>query len=312
MNAAFQRLTAIPILFFVLFWYSTHPVFAGQSVSVDADIQFEYADSLFAAGDYFMAASEYKRFMHLFPEHSRIEAAAYKVGQCYLLAGQYARALQAFKELMLTYADGGYADQAQFSMSEAYLSSNQSGAAINTLRNLAIATDDIETKDEAYYQMGWIYIGMGQWEQAGMVLDGISPERRDSYRIEELSRSLNEEPKMKRKRPGLAGTLAVIPGAGYLYCGRYQDALIALLVNGGLIWAAYESFSNDLYALGSVITFVEIGFYTGNIYGSIGSAHKYNRKKESQWIDQLRKRLKVSLASRPENRGLEVSLRYTY
>ncbi|MEN8243509.1 MAG: tetratricopeptide repeat protein [Thermodesulfobacteriota bacterium] len=312
MNTAFQRLTSIPILFFAFFWYSTHPVHAGQAVSVDAGVQFEYAESLFAASDYFMAASEYKRFIHLFPEHARVEEAAYKVGQCYLLAGQYARALQSFKKLIRTYADGRYSDQAQFSMSEAYLSSNQAGAAINTLRNLAIVTDDVETKDEAYYQMCWIYIGMGQWEQARMVLDGISQERRNSYRIEALSRSLNKEPKMKRKSPGLAGTLAVIPGAGYLYCGRYQDALIALLVNGGLIWAAYESFSNDLYALGSVITFVEIGFYSGNIYGSVASAHKYNRKNERQWIDQLRKRLKVSLASRPENRGIEVSLRYTF
>jgi len=312
MNAAFQRLTPVTVLFFALFWYSAHSVHAGQAVSVDADVQFEYADSLYAASDYFMAASEYKRFIHLFPEHARVEEAAFKVGRCYLLAGQYARALKSFKEFMHSYADGRYVDQAQFSMSEAYLSSNQAGAAINTLHNLALVTDDVETKDKAYYQMGWIYIGMGQWEQARTVLDRISRERRDSYRIEELSRSLNEEPKMNQKSPGLAGTLAVIPGAGYLYCGRYQDALIALLVNGGLIWAAYESFSNDLYALGSVITFVEIGFYAGNIYGSVASAHKYNRKNESQWIDQLRKRLKVSLASRPENRGLEVSLRYTY
>ena len=79
-----------------------------------------------------------------------------------------------------------------------------------------------------------------------------------------------------------------------------------------MIWAAYESFSNELYALGSVITFVEIGFYSGNIYGSVASAHKYNRKNERQWIEQLRKRLKVSLASRPANRGVELSLRYTY
>ena len=88
--------------------------------------------------------------------------------------------------------------------------------------------------------------------------------------------------------------------------------MIALLVNGGLIWAAYESFSNELYALGSVITFVELGFYAGNIYGSVASAHKFNRKNERRWIENLRKNLKVGLASRYENRGLELSLRYTF
>ena len=153
---------------------------------------------------------------------------------------------------------------------------------------------------------------MGQWEQALIVFAEISQEGRNTYRLEDLSKALAEEPKMKQKSAGLAGTLAIIPGAGYLYCGRYQDALIALLVNGGLIWAAYEAFSNDLYALGSVITFVEIGFYAGNIYGSVASAHKYNRKKEQQWIENLRQNLKVNLASRPETRGIELSLRYTF
>ena len=117
---------------------------------------------------------------------------------------------------------------------------------------------------------------------------------------------------MRRKNPGLAGALAIVPGVGYLYCERYQDALIALLVNGGLIWAACEAFHNDLYALVAVITFVEVGFYAGNIYGSVSSAHKYNRKNERQWIDNLRRRLKVDLAGRPANMGFELSLRYTF
>ena len=181
---------------------------------------------------------------------------------------------------MRTYPDGRYTVQSHFRISEGYLRSNQAGAAITSLRNLSIVTDDTGIRDEAYYRMGWIYIGMGQWEQAQGVFTRISQENRNTYRLEELSQALAEEPKMKRKSPKLAGTLAVLPGAGYLYCGRYQDALIAFLVNGGLIWAAYESFDNDLYALGTVITFVEIGFYAGNIYGSVASAHKYNRKNE--------------------------------
>jgi tetratricopeptide (TPR) repeat protein len=259
-----------------------------------------------------MAAAEYKRFIFLFPGHARVEEAAYSVGLCYLAARQYARAVQSFKTLMKSFPDGEYNDQAQFRISEAYLNSNQAGAAIASLRNLAFATDDTDIRDEAYYRLAWVYIGMGQWDQSLAVLSEISQEGRKAYRLNELSRALAEEPKMKQKRPGLAGTLAILPGAGYLYTGRYQDALIALLVNGALIWAAYESFNNELYALGSVITFVEIGFYAGSIYGSVASARKYNRKKEQQWIDNLRQQLKVNLASRPENRGIELSLRYTF
>jgi len=312
MISVLPRLTAVSIIFFISLLCIPCGDKAGQAVSVDADVQFEYADSLYAGGDFFMAAAEYKRFIFLFPGHARVEEAAYNVGLCHLSARQYSRAVQSFKEIMLSYPDGQYNERAQFRMSEAYLDSSQAGAAITSLRNLAIATDDAGVRDEAYYRMGWVYIGMGQWEQALTVFAEISQEGRNTYRLEALSRALAEEPKMKQKSSALAGTLAIIPGAGYLYCGRYQDALIALLVNGGLIWAAYEAFSNDLYALGSVITFVEIGFYAGNKHGSVARAHKYNRKKERQWIDTLRRRLKVNLASRPENKGLELSLRYTF
>ncbi|RLC18821.1 MAG: hypothetical protein DRI24_01945 [Deltaproteobacteria bacterium] len=312
MNRVFQRLTIFSFFLFISCWCFPNTVQAGQTANVDAGVQLEYAGSLYAGEDFLMAAGEYKRFMFLFPDHTRVEEAAYRVGLCYLSAGLSARAIQSFKECLRTYPDGRYADQAQLRMSEGYLRSNQTGAAITSLQNLAIITDDVEIRDEAFYRMGWTYIGMAQWEQAQMVFAKMSQEGRHTYRLEELSRALDEEPKMNRKSPGLAGTLAVLPGAGYLYCGRYQDALIAFLVNGGLIWAAYESFSNELYALGSVITFVEIGFYAGNIYGSVASAHKYNRKNERQWIEHLRKRLKVNLASRPENRGVELSLRYAF
>lgn len=305
-------LKAVSIIFFISLLCVPCAVKAGQTASVDADVQFEYADSLYAAGDFLMAAAEYKRFIFLFPGHIRVEEAAYNVGLCHLSARQYSRAVQSFKKIMLSYPDGLYKDQAQLRISEAYLDSNQAGAAITSLRNLAFATDDAGVRNEAYYRMGWVYIGMGQWEQALTVFAEISQEGRNTYRLEDLSSALMKEPKMKQKSSTLAGTLSIIPGAGYLYCGRYQDALIALLVNGGLIWAAYEAFSNDLYALGSVITFVEIGFYAGNIYGSVASAHKYNRKNERQWIQNLRQRLKVNLASRPENRGIELSLRYKF
>jgi tetratricopeptide (TPR) repeat protein len=279
---------------------------------MDAETQFEYADSLYKGGDYFLAVGEYKRFVFLFPGHARVEEAAFRVGLCLFSAAQYASAIDAFKELLQTYPGGRYAEKAQFRMSEAYLRSSQAGIAITVLRNLSIVTTDPGVRDEALYRMGWIHIEMAQWEQAQSTLAGISQDNRHIYRLDALARALDEAPEIKRKSPGLAGTLALVPGLGYLYGGRYQDALIAFLVNGGLIWAAYESFDNDLYALGSVITFVEIGFYAGNIYGSVSSAHKYNRKNERQWSDQLRKRLKVGLASNPHNKGIELSLRYMY
>ncbi|MBW2635539.1 MAG: tetratricopeptide repeat protein [Deltaproteobacteria bacterium] len=312
MSTARKHAVLFQALVLVIFWVGTTVVAAGQGAGADAETQFGYAERLYADGEYFLAASEYKRFIYRFPGHGSVETAMYKVGMCYLQAGSYADSITSFKKLIRRYPEGRYSDRSHFRISEGYARSDQAGAAITSLRNLTVLSDDVQVRDEAYYRMGWIYVRLAQWEQAQKVFDLISQDNRTAYRLQELSTALAEEQQVRRKSPTLAGTLAIIPGGGYLYCGRYQDALIALLVNGGLIWAAYESFSNELYALGSVITFVELGFYAGNIYGSVASAHKFNRKNERRWIENLRKNLKVSLASRYENRGLELSLRYTF
>ena len=313
MSAFIKHAAAALVSLMLLLFNLPAAASAGQVVQVDAREQFGYAESLYAGGDYLLAAGEYKRFEYLFPDHDSAETAAFKVGMCYLKAGRYPDAIASFKDYMRRYPEGRHYHASHFKISGAYVASGQTGAAIATLQNLVVVAEDVDVRDEARYRMGWIYIGMAQWEKAQEAFAHISAENSGAYRCRELSARLAEEEKeIPRKSPKLAGSLALLPGGGYLYCGRYQDALAAFFVNGGLIWAAYEAFDNELYALGSVITFVEIGFYAGSIYGSVASAHKYNRRNERRWIERLRQQLKVKLAARYENRGVELSFNYTF
>ncbi|OPX40309.1 MAG: hypothetical protein B1H13_07790 [Desulfobacteraceae bacterium 4484_190.3] len=63
---------------------------------------------------------------------------------------------------------------------------------------------------------------------------------------------------------------------------RFRQAALyrlgAFLVNALFIWAAVESFHNDNNVVGGMLTFLELGWYSGNIYSAVNSAHKYNRK----------------------------------
>ena len=99
---------------------------------------------------------------------------------------------------------------------------------------------------------------------------------------------------------------------GQLYCERYEDALIAFLVNTGLIWATVEAFSNDLYALGSVIGFVGLGFYAGNIYGAVGDAHKFNRRAVRTFSNGLTTRWRVGVLPAPQKDGIGLVLQFDY
>jgi len=88
--------------------------------------------------------------------------------------------------------------------------------------------------------------------------------------------------------------------------------LIAFLVNGALIAATYAAFDNDNYALGGILAFVELGFYTANIYGATTSAHKYNKAQTRNFIEKLKQNTKIQLAADYRKRGVLFSFRYDF
>ena len=91
--------------------------------------------------------------------------------------------------------------------------------------------------------------------------------------------------------PGLAGTLAaVLPGSGHFYTGRKRDGTVAFLLNAAFIWGAVESYNKENYALGGILTFFELGWYFGNIYSAVSSAHKYNRRLKDEYIKSLKEK----------------------
>lgn len=289
------------------------PSYAATTVTIDADKQFQYAEQLYSQKKYMIAIAEYERFVYLFPGDGRVPESRYQIGMAYYSARWYTEAIQSFSDLIDTEGvRSAYHARSFFMVAESQLRLKRRFAALTTLHTLVTLSDDTDVKDEANYRMGWIFLETADWEKARTYFQKISHQNHVKYRLADLIRDLESAGDIHHKSPGTAGVLAILPGAGYLYCNRPRDALISFLLNGGLIYAAYEAFDNDMIALGSVITFVEIGFYSGNIYGSISSAHKYNRDRDRRFVDRLKENLKINLSSRPENKGLELSLQYRF
>jgi hypothetical protein len=78
------------------------------------------------------------------------------------------------------------------------------------------------------------------------------------------------------KNPRVGGLLGILPGLGYAYSGEYANALRSLLLNGLFIYAMADTAEDDDWGAFSIITFLEITWYTGSIYGGIDAAHRYN------------------------------------
>jgi tetratricopeptide (TPR) repeat protein len=300
-------------LVLVLILLHAIPVYAGREVVLDPEEQFQFAEQYFRSGEYYRAIGEYERFIYFFPEASKVEVARYKIGLSYLSGERYEQAIQAFEALIEEYENTAYAFKAYIGVSRAHVLLGRYDAALTGLNNLITIAPDQEILDEAYYHQGWVYLEMGLWQRARKCFESISAEGREQYRVDKLAREIDGKTPLREKSPTVAGVLAIIPGAGHLYCNRKRDALISFLLNTAMIYAAYEAFDEDLDGLGVIISFFELGFYTGNIYSAVSSAHKYNRHERERFLDYLKEQttIAVSLAE-PNGRSLVLSCRISF
>jgi tetratricopeptide (TPR) repeat protein len=307
-------------LFFCIFIGSS--AFAGAGLEpdrtaapkrcIEADEQLQFAAHYFSKGEYDRAAAEYERFVWLFPDDDRIGEARYRIGKSWFAAGQFEKAKTAFLDLIAAFPESDLAARTHVDLSHCYLKLNDPVQALISLDHLDFISKDPNTKDIARYEAGWTFIESANWEKARSSLDRISDSGKIDYAIPDLDQDLREAEKIPQKNPRLSGTFSIVPGGGYLYCGRPRDALTAFLLNGGLIWAGLTALEQDNPALAGVIGFVEVGFYTGNIYGGISSAHKYNKKQTETFIEKLKRNHRLHLSVDMENRSAKVVFESEY
>jgi tetratricopeptide (TPR) repeat protein len=281
-------------------------------LTISADQQFAFAERYFASDEYYRAIGEYERFIHFFPEDTRLENAMHRIGLAYYRGQQYPDAIMAFRKLIESFQETDLSINAYMMISECHARLNRLARSLANLHDLISLTDDPDVKDEANYRIGWIYLERAAWDKARSYLDKISPANRSKYRLQRLSAELEGESGIDRKEPKLAGFISILPGAGYAYLGRYRDALTAFLLNGGLIYAAATAFTDDNPALGGVISFIGSGFYFGNIFGAVSGAHKYNRNQTTGFVERLKANTKIHLSADYKRQGVLVSLKFAF
>ena len=279
-------------------------------LTIDADRQYHYAQSRLNEGAFDEAIVEFNRFMHFFPADLRIHKARFQTGMAHFSAGRYQAAAAIFNALTTDYTGSPLDNEAFFMLSRSHAGQGMIELAMLDLHNLMAISSKTDVIDRARYELGWLHVDQGRWGDADQEFAQITPDNQDRFQVTDLKQALARSDAIPVKNPTTAGILSIVPGGGQLYGGRYQDALAAFLFNGGLIWAAWEAFDNEHYALGSVISFVEFGFYTGNIYGAVSSAHKYNRDRITDFREHLnqRRQMPLSLTMTPGGAALHLTV----
>lgn len=282
---------------------------------ISSQMQYEYASKLFKDNDFHTAVVEFKRFLHFFPDSERVNQAEFNIAVCLFNLKKFHDAARAFNEIIIHNKDDAFTKEAVFYQSKSFMNIGNSGYAQIVLQNYLKLANDTLTRDRIYINLVQIQLSdtrnakIDSLDAAYEYLSKISESSADKYNVEQYSNLIFKARHLEKKNPKTAGLMAIVPGAGFLYCERYKDALMTFLLNAGLIAAAYTAYENDNEALAGVLGIVETGFYTGNIYGSISSAHKYN---QAQLINILNKEFSITPKFNPKERSYEILLNYKF
>ncbi len=262
-----------------------------RASDMSADDMTAFADHLFESGDYYRAITEYERVAYFHPGTAAAERARFQIAMSYYRGGKFGIAARDFRNLAERQPDGVFAKQSALMAAESDYRNGEYRSAIAALDAfLGKYPADPET-DRARILLGRCHLREGSWKRAAEVFESVPDGSAGREAAAGLAAGARKYPDVPMKSPALAGTLsALLPGAGQLYVGRKKDAAAAFLLNALFVWAAVESFDNGNDVAGGILLAFEAGWYSGNIFNAVGSAHKYNRRARQEYLDDLQNR----------------------
>lgn len=272
-----------------------------------------FANYLFEKGHYYQAVTEYERFIYFNPHHPSTPAARLKIAYCYKLGEQYDRALDLFRNLLDEYRDQEVGKEAAYQVGECYSLSEDYELALIEFKNFVEDNPHHPLAEKAKWEMAWAYIYLENYSSASTQLLLIKEGSLYQEPSQELSHALNKLPHLPHKSPLIAGLLAaVIPGAGHFYMGKKKQAISSFITNALLFFGSYEAFSKQLYTAGGFLSFFSLNYYSGNIFGALDNAHKYNRKVRKEHLKRFRKKynLSINLKGKKDATMLEFALNF--
>jgi len=296
------------ILTLLLFLVSPSCLSATQLASLNMENQFTFAESLFLEGDYFRAITEYKRFMFLYPQEKLAEKASFKIAESYYKGKKWKESIESVDCFTAKYANSFLTAEALYIKGLSEKELKYYNNALTTFHEL-IKKRSLMHTDKAIFQTAIVLMHMEEWQEARRMFM-IVPNTSDLYQSSKVYlKGLDHLDQIPLKSPFIAGTLAtLLPGSGHLYLKHYSEAVASLLLNGAFIWAAVELFQHNNNVAGTIVSFFEVGWYSGNVYSAISSAHKYNMMSKKNFIQNIQEKTIISFSIDPKQSRTQLML----
>jgi tetratricopeptide (TPR) repeat protein len=254
-----------------------------------------FADFLFKKGEYYRAITEYYRLLHICTDSTKKVKLFSNIGLCYFHGADYEGYVSFLKKNEIHFqSNSKIRAEMDLYLGKSFYCLNQYPKVISTLERSNVSANNL-FYDETQFLLGISYARIFDWQTAIKKMQLIKQDTPQKIFAENISRSLKNFSKLPKKSPFWAGTLSsIIPGAGYFYCNRKGTGLTSLIVNGLLIWTVRDAIIKKQYGLATAVSFLGIGWYIGNIKGSIDAADIYNTNIRNEFIDYLLKKENIN------------------
>jgi len=250
---------------------------------ISAKLLYEFAKELEVSQEYERAIIEYKRLLSYYPQSQYRINALKSIFNIFYQQEKYIEAISFGKKIIKENDSSADNLDIKFLIGASYFRIANFTLARNYFKELESGSN-LELKYKAYLLDGLSFAQQERWDEAKSKFSKVDSSSK-LYSIAQKSMYLADNGKyLKYKNPQLAGVLGVIPGLGYWYSGYKKSAMSAFVLNSLFILSAAKSFENNNDQLGVLLGAFGLSFYAGNIYGSVQTAERTNKKIKRDYL----------------------------
>jgi outer membrane protein assembly factor BamD (BamD/ComL family) len=247
--------------------------------------QYSFAGWLFDAGDYYRAISEYKRYIFYNPGGKYGQSAYYRIGLSYLLAEKYSEAASSFEETSKKFK-GRTGQMSILAEAQAYSGKKDYVYSTVLARGLNADYPGSQFGAAARYIEGFNDINLRMYTEASVVFGALENDPALGTSSAGITGYLKKSAEIQERSPVLSSLFsAVLPGAGYAYCGKWAEGIISFALNAFFMYNTYQAFRNNQAEGKFGYGIPEVVFYFSNIYGSAAAASHFNMDEQEKFID---------------------------
>lgn len=239
------------------------------------------ADSLYAHGDYYGAATEYERFLFDNPSDDRADETRFQLALAFSRSGEPEKAEDILKGLIDRSPSWG--KRARTALIALYFREKNYPLARMEVNDLLLSNPPPAEKNRLYALAG--LLDLEEHNPASAALN-FARAGEDS-----LCRAARDLERLSGKNPSLAALLStIVPGTGELYAGRFRIGASALVVNaltvGGVVYTvAHKKYVDAVL----IFSFLFPRFYFGSQRNARNFAHAGNETVYQRRLEAIRK-----------------------